>query len=233
MVIRYEGPKGGPGMREMLAVTGAIVGAGLGESVALITDGRFSGATRGLMVGHVAPEAARGRPDRRRQGRRPHHHRSRHAQHRSRSHGGRVRRPARQLDTAAAALHDRRDGQIRKASLLSRAGRGHGLIHEKNRCADSLGVSRPRRRHRRLRLSGRRDPADLRRDVGLSDPPHPGAPRAGRDAHGRRLRARHRQGRRRHRDLGPRRDQHGHRHRDRDDGLARRSSASPARSAAA
>jgi dihydroxy-acid dehydratase len=62
VVIRYEGPKGGPGMREMLAVTAAIMGAGLGDSVALITDGRFSGATRGLMVGHVAPEAAAGGP---------------------------------------------------------------------------------------------------------------------------------------------------------------------------
>ena len=62
VVIRYEGPSGGPGMREMLAVTAAIVGAGLGDSVALITDGRFSGATRGLMIGHVAPEAARGGP---------------------------------------------------------------------------------------------------------------------------------------------------------------------------
>jgi dihydroxy-acid dehydratase len=62
VVIRYEGPCGGPGMREMLAVTGAIVGAGLGDSVALVTDGRFSGATRGFMVGHVAPEAARGGP---------------------------------------------------------------------------------------------------------------------------------------------------------------------------
>jgi len=62
VVIRYEGPKGGPGMREMLAVTAAIVGAGLGESVALLTDGRFSGATRGLMAGHVAPEAAQGGP---------------------------------------------------------------------------------------------------------------------------------------------------------------------------
>ena len=60
VVIRYEGPRGGPGMREMLGVTGALVGAGLGETVALLTDGRFSGATRGLMVGHVAPEAARG-----------------------------------------------------------------------------------------------------------------------------------------------------------------------------
>ena len=60
VVIRYEGPKGGPGMREMLGVTGAIVGAGLGETVALVTDGRFSGGTRGLMLGHVAPEAAAG-----------------------------------------------------------------------------------------------------------------------------------------------------------------------------
>ena len=62
VVIRYEGPAGGPGMREMLAVTAALVGAGLGDSVALLTDGRFSGATRGLMAGHVAPEAARGGP---------------------------------------------------------------------------------------------------------------------------------------------------------------------------
>jgi dihydroxy-acid dehydratase len=62
LVIRFEGPRGGPGMREMLAVTAAIVGAGLGDSVALITDGRFSGATRGLMVGHIAPEAAMGGP---------------------------------------------------------------------------------------------------------------------------------------------------------------------------
>jgi dihydroxy-acid dehydratase len=62
VVVRYEGPKGGPGMREMLAVTAAIVGQGLGSSVALLTDGRFSGATRGLMAGHVAPEAAVGGP---------------------------------------------------------------------------------------------------------------------------------------------------------------------------
>jgi dihydroxy-acid dehydratase len=62
VVIRYEGPKGGPGMREMLGVTGAIVGAGLAEKVALITDGRFSGATHGHVVGHIAPEAAVGGP---------------------------------------------------------------------------------------------------------------------------------------------------------------------------
>ena len=62
VVIRYEGPAGGPGMREMLHVTAALVGEGLGDEVALITDGRFSGATHGLMVGHVAPEASRGGP---------------------------------------------------------------------------------------------------------------------------------------------------------------------------
>jgi len=62
VVIRYEGPAGGPGMREMLHVTAALVGEGLGDEVALVTDGRFSGATHGLMVGHVAPEAFRGGP---------------------------------------------------------------------------------------------------------------------------------------------------------------------------
>jgi dihydroxy-acid dehydratase len=62
LVIRYEGPKGGPGMREMLAVTAALVGQGLGEKVAMVTDGRFSGATRGFMIGHVAPEAMVGGP---------------------------------------------------------------------------------------------------------------------------------------------------------------------------
>jgi dihydroxy-acid dehydratase len=60
IIIRYEGPKGGPGMREMLSPTSAIVGAGLGDSVGLITDGRFSGGTYGMVVGHVAPEAAVG-----------------------------------------------------------------------------------------------------------------------------------------------------------------------------
>jgi dihydroxy-acid dehydratase len=62
VVIRYEGPKGGPGMREMLMITGAIKGAGLGKSTLLITDGRFSGGTTGLCVGHVAPEAVDGGP---------------------------------------------------------------------------------------------------------------------------------------------------------------------------
>jgi dihydroxy-acid dehydratase len=62
VVIRYEGPKGGPGMREMLAITAGIKGAGLGKDVLLVTDGRFSGGTTGLCVGHIAPEAASGGP---------------------------------------------------------------------------------------------------------------------------------------------------------------------------
>ena len=62
LVIRYEGPKGGPGMREMLSTTAALYGQGVGEKVALITDGRFSGATRGFCIGHVGPEAADGGP---------------------------------------------------------------------------------------------------------------------------------------------------------------------------
>jgi dihydroxy-acid dehydratase len=62
LVIRYEGPKGGPGMREMLSTTAALYGQGMGEHVALITDGRFSGATRGFCIGHVGPEAADGGP---------------------------------------------------------------------------------------------------------------------------------------------------------------------------
>ena len=61
VVIRYEGPKGGPGMREMLAITGAIKGAGLGKDVLLLTDGRFSGGTTGLCIGHIAPEATEGK----------------------------------------------------------------------------------------------------------------------------------------------------------------------------
>ena len=126
-VIRYEGPKGGPGMREMLMVTGAIKGAGLGKDVLLLTDGRFSGGTTGLCVGHVAPEAADGgpialvregdrirldldaghpRPARRRRG---------------------ARAAARGLEAARAAVHDRRARQVRQARRLGRPGRRHRL----------------------------------------------------------------------------------------------------------
>ena len=123
VVIRYEGPRGGPGMREMLAVTGAIKGAGLGKDVLLLTDGRFSGGTTGLCIGHVAPEATDGGPI---------------AFVRD---GDRIRldlaartldllvdeaelaAPPRGLGAAAAALHDRGARQVRQARRLGRAGR--------------------------------------------------------------------------------------------------------------
>ena len=118
LVVRYEGPAGGPGMREMLSVTSSVVGVGLGESVALVTDGRFSGATRGLMVGHVAPEAYRGGPlavvrdgdvdhDRHRRGRarrrRP-RRRARRAARRLGAAGRRGHRPACSRATAPGRL---------------------------------------------------------------------------------------------------------------------------------
>ena len=127
MVIRYEGPKGGPGMREMLMVTGAIKGAGLGKDVLLLTDGRFSGGTTGLCVGHVAPEATDGGPIA------------------LVADGDPVRldlaartldllvdadeleRAAGRLEAARAALHDRRARQVRQARRLGRAGRHHRL----------------------------------------------------------------------------------------------------------
>ena len=114
VVIRYEGPAGGPGMREMLHVTAALVGEGLGDEVALITDGRFSGATHGLMVGHIAPEAARGGPiaavrdgdtivlDVEKPPPRPRHP------------GRGARAAARGLDAAGAALHAGRVRQVRR-----------------------------------------------------------------------------------------------------------------------
>ena len=115
VVIRYEGPRGGPGMREMLAVTGALVGQGLGESIALLTDGRFSGATHGLMVGHVAPEARTGGPiafvrdgdkitlDVKRQAAR---------------RGSESGRAPRAMEAACAAIQIRSDGQIREAGFI-------------------------------------------------------------------------------------------------------------------
>ena len=113
VVIRNEGPAGGPGMREMLAVTAAIVGEGLGDDVALLTDGRFSGATRGFMAGHVAPEAVARRPDRGGPRRRHDHHRRRRPPHRRRRStddeiarrvgGLRARRPARVADGVLAS----------------------------------------------------------------------------------------------------------------------------------
>ena len=136
VVIRYEGPRGGPGMREMLAVTGAIKGAGLGKDVLLLTDGRFSGGTTGLCIGHVAPEATDGGPI---------------AFVRD---GDRIRldlaartldllvdedelaAPPRGMGAAAAALHDRRARQVRQARRVGGAGRHLRLI-------DAVRVHRP------------------------------------------------------------------------------------------
>ena len=131
VVIRNEGPKGGPGMREMLAVTGAIKGAGLGKDVLLLTDGRFSGGTTGLCVGHVAPEAVDAGPiafvrdgdlirldvvD-------PH----------ARSLGGRRRagEAADRLGAAAAEVHDRRAVEVPQARRLGRLRRGLQLGAER------------------------------------------------------------------------------------------------------
>ena len=117
-VIRYEGPSGGPGMREMLGVTAAIVGAGLGESVALLTDGRFSGATRGMMAGHVAPEAARGGPIAVvRDGDTILFDRAQPAVA-TRGERRRVAGAAGRMAGAGAALQERRDGQVRAAGLV-------------------------------------------------------------------------------------------------------------------
>ncbi len=128
VVIRYEGPAGGPGMREMLHVTAALVGEGLGDEIALITDGRFSGATHGLMVGHIAPEAAHGGPIAAvRDGDRS-CSTSRSAARRGAA-GRRARGAAGRVDAAGAALHDGRLRQVRgrRRLRLGRSGRAEGL----------------------------------------------------------------------------------------------------------
>ena len=128
VVIRYEGPRGGPGMREMLAVTAALVGAGLGDDVALLTDGRFSGATRGLMGGHVAPGGGRRRSDRAGPRRRSDHHRRRHASASiSTWRREELARAAGRLDGACTPLHHRRARQVRAAGELGVVRRGHRL----------------------------------------------------------------------------------------------------------
>ncbi len=127
IVIRNEGPAGGPGMREMLQVTAAIVGEGLGEEVALLTDGRFSGATRGLMVGHVAPEAAKGGPIAAAPRRRPGDDRRRRARALGRPLRRGDRGAGRRLRAAAAGARDRRAGQVRQGRRLGQPGRDHQL----------------------------------------------------------------------------------------------------------
>ena len=125
VVIRYEGPKGGPGMREMLAITGAIKGAGLGKDVMLITDGRFSGGTTGLCVGHIAPEATEGGPIALVAGRRPDHPRrgQRHASTSSVDADELERRRAAWTPEPAAGP-PRRAGQVRQAGQVGQRRRG-------------------------------------------------------------------------------------------------------------
>ena len=129
VVIRNEGPVGGPGMREMLQVTAAIVGEGLGESVAMVTDGRFSGATRGLMIGHVAPEAAKGGPIAAIQEGDTDHRRHRRAQARDRPPARRDQRAHRRLRSARApaGASARGDGEVRGDRELGGARRRHQL----------------------------------------------------------------------------------------------------------
>ena len=154
VVIRYEGPAGGPGMREMLHVTAAIVGEGLSDSVALVTDGRFSGATHGFMVGHVTPEAFRGGPlaaleegdtvvlD------------VESRELRVELSDDELDRPARRLVAARAALRDRRPRQVRAARLLGLGGRRHAALARSRRA---------RRRRTRATRSARSRRARARR----------------------------------------------------------------------
>ena len=177
VVIRYEGPKGGPGMREMLAITGAIKGAGLGKDVLLVTDGRFSGGTTGLCVGHVAPEAADGGPialvrdgDRIRLD-------VDAADPRPARRRGRARDPARGLGAAAAALHPRGAGQVLQARRigLHRSGLRIG--------ANSAAAGWPGEAHPRQVPSGERcrtDRGRARRGSGVpTDDCEPGVPPVG------------------------------------------------------
>ena len=125
VVIRYEGPVGGPGMQEMLSVTAALVGEGLGDTVALITDGRFSGGTHGLMIGHIAPEAALGGPIAARRGGRRDRDRRRPQGPRPGRRRRRARPPPRRLDAARRRTTGRRHGEVRGAGRVRVAGRGH------------------------------------------------------------------------------------------------------------
>ena len=126
VVIRYEGPVGGPGMQEMLQVTAALVGEGLGDSVALITDGRFSGGTHGLMIGHIAPGGGARRPDRHRRGGRRDRDRCRPpAPSTSRCPPTRSPAGSRRWTPRPPELHRRRPGQVCRARRLGLAGRGH------------------------------------------------------------------------------------------------------------
>ena len=148
LVIRYDGPKGGPGMREMLSPTSALIGKGLGESVGLITDGRFSGGTWGMVVGHVAPEAYVGGNHRAGAGRRLDHDRRAQAAAAAERRRRGTRAPARRVEAAGAALHARRAGQVREARLDGEQGRDHGreAVLGGAPLARAVSALRPRRR---------------------------------------------------------------------------------------
>ena len=125
IVIRYEGPKGGPGMQEMLAPTSALIGQGLGESVGLITDGRFSGGTWGMVVGHVAPEAYVGGPIATGEGGRLDHDRRQEAPAAAERSGEGAGGAAEEVEAAEAALHEGPDGEVHEARLDREQGRDH------------------------------------------------------------------------------------------------------------
>ena len=125
IVIRYEGPIGGPGMREMLSTTAALYGQGAGEKVALITDGRFSGGTRGFCIGHVGPEAARRRSDRTAAGRRHHFNRCGEGHARRRSRRGGARQPQEELESPGQSLPERCVAQVRQAGRAGVQGCGY------------------------------------------------------------------------------------------------------------
>ena len=149
VVIRNEGPAGGPGMREMLAVTAALVGEGLGEDVALLTDGRFSGATHGFMAGHVAPEAPRGGPIAAVRDGDTRHVRRRRPPPRRRADRRGDRRARRRLRAAAAGVHQRRAWRSTPSSVVERLrGRGHAAESHGRDCSaparDLLGQERRR-----------------------------------------------------------------------------------------
>ena len=140
VVIRYEGPKGGPGMREMLAITGAIKGAGLGKDVLLLTDGRFSGGTTGLCVGHVAPEAVDGGPiafvrdgDRIRLD-------VANATLDLLVDDDGARGPQGRLGAAAPHVHARRAGQVREAGAVGVEGRRADLSRHERRARSCWGA---------------------------------------------------------------------------------------------
>ena len=164
VVIRNEGPKGGPGMREMLHVTAALVGEGLGDSVALLTDGRFSGATHGFMAGHVAPEAPDGGPIAAvRDGDTIVFDVAKRELNVELSDEELESRLA-DYEPPAPGLHERRARQVQEARALGRRGRDHRLDGSaRRRARRGRGSAGSRRRHRLLTVPAIHYTAEIRR----------------------------------------------------------------------